>query len=124
MAIARDEVLMQRDAEFPLTPELETNLNNLLIALNKFRDIYNIPMIVTSGYRPGHYNSDAGGAPDSPHITCEACDFHDPDGAIDLFCTNNLNVLIQCGLYLESPAATVGWCHLQIRPTINRVFIP
>jgi len=124
MLITRDEILMNRDAEFPLTPELEANLANLLIALNKFREIYGIPMIVTSGYRPGHYNTDAGGAANSPHITCEACDFHDPDGAIDTYCTHNLNVLIECGLYLENPPDTIGWSHLQVRPTINRVFLP
>lgn len=124
MNITRNEVLMGREAEYPLSDEFEANLTQLLVALNKFRDIYGIPMIVSSGYRPGHYNKDAGGTTNSPHMTCQACDFHDPDGAIDLFCTNNLKVLIDCGLYLESPAHTIGWAHLQTRPTINRVFIP
>ena len=115
---------MGRDSQFPLSPELETNLAKLLSALNQFRTIYAKPMTVSSGYRPGHYNSDAGGAKTSTHITCQACDFHDTDGTLDQWCLDHLEVLEQCGLYLESPDHTKGWCHLQIRPTKNRVFIP
>lgn len=123
--ISREEVLMGRDKEFPLTPALESNLQKLLIALNKFRTAYGKPMVVTSGYRPGHYNKDAGGALHSSHLTCEACDFSDPQGILDAFCMANLKLLEDCGLWLESPMNTVGWCHLQIRPVPNkRVFLP
>lgn len=124
MVIQRKEILMGRDQQFPLSVELETHLSNLLTALNRFRDLYGKPMFVSSGYRPGHYNSDVGGAKNSPHITCEACDFHDVDGSLDQWCQDNEDVLVQCGLYLESPEQTPGWCHLQIRPTRNRVFLP
>lgn len=124
--ISRDEVLMGRDTEFPLTPELETNLIKLLEALNKIRDAYGKPLSVSSGYRPGHYNSDAGGAANSPHKSCEACDFHDPDRALTNWILFNKQILPQCGLYMESPDRTVGWVHLQVRviPSGNRIFIP
>lgn len=124
--ISRDEVLMGRDAQYPLTSQLEANLTGLLAALNQFRAAYGIPMIVSSGYRPGPYNSAAGGATNSPHLVCMACDFHDPDGTLDQYCLNNLELLEKCGLWLESPGHTPGWCHLQTRviPSGNRVFIP
>lgn len=124
--ISRDEVLMGRDKEYPLTPELEANLQALLKSLNQFRDLYGIPMIVSSGYRPGHYNTDAGGAKGSAHMMCEACDFRDSDGSLDFFCANRLDVLEQCKLYLEMPKNTPGWCHLTVRPpkSGNRIFIP
>ena len=124
MAIQRNELLMGRDQQFPLSPELETNLSKLLSALNRFRTIYGKPMNVSSGYRPGHFNTDAGGAKNSTHLVCMACDFHDADGSLDQWCLDHLDVLEECGLYLESPDHTHGWCHLQIRPTKNRVFIP
>ena len=126
MLINRDEVLMGRDTQYPLSPELENNLAHLLDCLNKFRLLYSVPMIVSSGYRPGSYNKAAGGAPNSAHMTCEACDFHDPDGKLCNWVLNNQPVLIDCGLYLESPSHTPGWCHLQTRviPSGNRVFIP
>ena len=99
--ISRDEVLMGRDVEFPLTPELEANLSKLLEAVNKLRTLYGKPMIVNSGYRPGHYNTDAGGAPNSAHQLCEAIDIKDEDGEVKKWIT--VEILEQCGLYQEDP---------------------
>lgn len=123
--ITREEVLMGRDKEYPLTPELETNLSRLLTALNKFRAAYGKPMLVTSGYRPGKYNKAAGGAKKSAHLTLEACDFSDPEGKLASFCIQNLKLLAECGLWMESPAKTKGWVHLQIRSVPGvRIFEP
>lgn len=121
--ITRAEVLMGRDQEFPLDVTLQKNLDALLVALNKLREDYGKPMNVTSGYRPGHYNTDAGGAKASSHLTCQACDFADPEGRLDSWCMSNLDKLTKYGLWLEGPAYTPGWCHLQIRPVPGaRVF--
>lgn len=120
--VTRSEILMGRDAEFPLTEELESNLTKLLAAVNKLRDVYGKPMIVSSGYRPGHYNTKAGGAKTSAHLSCEAVDFRDADGQLKNFCTEE--VLAECGLYMESPDHTPTWCHLQIRTTKKRTFNP
>jgi hypothetical protein len=122
MAISRNEVLMGRDQEYALTPDLEKNLGKLLVALNLFRTAYKKPMVVSSGYRPGRYNEKAGGATKSAHLSCEACDFKDADGAIKQFVLDKPKILVDCGLYMEHPADTPTWCHLQIRPTINRIF--
>ena|SRR5271154_106248 len=122
MPISRDEILMGRDVEFPLSDELEANLQNLLVAVNKLRDLYGKPMYVSSGYRPGHYNTDAGGAPNSTHCLCMAVDFHDQDKALKEWIT--IDILEQCELYQEDPSHTVTWLHVQTRPTHNRVFIP
>lgn len=120
--ISRDEVLMGRDKEFPLTDLLEQNLAVLLERVNKLRSLYGKPMYVSSGYRPGHYNSDAGGAKNSPHKSCEAVDFHDADGELKNWITPD--ILKQCELWMEDPGHTPTWMHVQIRPTINRIFIP
>lgn len=120
--ISRDEVLMSRDAEFPLSQELEDNLANLLVAVNKLRDLYGKPMYVSSGYRPGHYNSDVGGAKSSCHVLCMAVDFHDNDGALKAFVTSE--ILEQCGLWQEAPESTPTWVHVDIKERANRVFKP
>lgn len=124
--ITRDEVLMGREKASPLTPEQEANLVTLLEALNKLRTTYGKPLYVTSGYRPASVNSAVGGAKKSAHMSCEACDFRDSDGSFAEWCLKNLDVLADCGLYMESPAHTIGWVHLQTRKTKsgNRVFIP
>ena len=118
--VSRDEILMGRDKEFPLTPELEANLSKLLEAVNKLRTLWGEPMYVSSGYRPGHYNTDAKGAKNSAHITCEAIDFRDGDGELDKWVTDE--ILEQCGLWREDPDKTIGWMHVDIRPRSNRTF--
>lgn len=120
--ITRAELLMGRDSEYPLTPELEHNLELLLEAVNKLRALYGKPMFVSSGYRPGRFNVAAHGAPNSAHRTCEAVDFNDLGHAIYDFCTDA--ILEQCGLYKEDGNYTNTWTHVQIRPTKNRVFRP
>lgn len=120
--ITRKEILMGRDSEYPLTPELEENLAKLLESVNKLRNLYGKPMIVSSGYRPGKYNKAAGGAKKSSHLTCEAVDFRDIDKKLKDFCTEK--ILKECNLYMEHPDHTESWCHVQIRPTKNRIFRP
>lgn len=120
--ITRDEILMGRDVEYPLSPELEANLEVLLQAVNKLRSLYNQPMYVSSGYRPGHYNTDAHGAKNSTHTTCQAVDFHDPDGKIKSWIT--IEILEECGLWQEDPGHTPTWCHVDTRPRDHRVFLP
>lgn len=124
--ISREEVLMGRDKDYPLTPELEKNLTKLLEALNKFRKIYGKPLIVSSGYRPGEYNKKAGGAKNSAHLTCEAVDFHDSDDKIKEFVVKNPKILEDCSLFMEDPSKTDNWIHLQIRIVTSgkRIFKP
>ena len=124
--ITRAEVLMGRDAQYPLDAALEANLAKLLPALNVLREAYGQPMFVSSGYRPGPYNVAAHGAAHSNHMVCEACDFHDSDGSLDAWCLRNQHVLEHAGLYLEDPRNTPGWCHVQCVPpkSGHRVFIP
>lgn len=127
MSITRNEVLMGRDKQYPLTPEMEQNLAKLLQALNLFRQMYGKPMIVTSGYRPAAINATvAGAAKKSNHQMCLACDFADPDKKLAKYCNDNLYILEQCGLYLESTDYTKNWVHLQVVPPKSgkRVFIP
>lgn len=120
--VSRSEVLMGREVEFPLTDQYEQNLTHLLDCVNQLRTKYGKPMYVSSGYRPGAANRAAGGTQHSAHLSCEAVDFKDADGEIKKFCT--VEVLEECGLYMEHPDSTPSWCHVQTRPTKNRVFKP
>ncbi len=113
---------MGREVEFPLSEELEKNLNNLLIAVNKLRDLYGEPLFVSSAYRPSHYNVAAGGSKNSAHLICSAVDFWDIDRRLTKFIT--IPILEQCGLWMEDSIHTPTWCHVQTRPAKNRIFIP
>jgi len=122
--ISRKEILMGRDKDHPLTKELEDNLTKLLEAVNKLRKAYGKPMFVSSGYRPAAFNKAAGGAKRSSHMSCQAVDFKDADREISKWCLANMDKLKEWRLYLEDPAYTPTWCHLQIRPTRNNPFKP
>lgn len=118
--ITREEILKGQDCP----PALEPSLAKLLFALNTFRANYSYPMIVTSGYRSPEHNEAIRGAPESAHCLCMAADFSDPSPhPIRQFATEE--ILEASGLYME---AAVGdsdpHVHLQIRPTLNRIFQP
>lgn len=109
-----------------LTPELQTNANDLLVKINQFRSIYGIPMYVNSGYRTPEHNVEIGGAKNSAHCTCQAMDFRDEDNAIKEWILKDPSVLEKCELYMENPDKTKTWVHLQSRiiKSGNRIFNP
>lgn len=121
---SRKEMLKDREIEYPLTPKLEENLVKLLLALNIIRETWGKPMIVTSAYRPGRYNTAAGGAKNSAHLTCEAVDISDVNGDLKEFLVKNVELLEKAGLWMEHPDRTPSWCHLQTRRVRNRIFMP
>ena len=130
----RSEILMGRDSQYPTNQEQSDNLDQLIKALNPIREAWGSALVISSGYRPGHFNTAAGGAKMSAHQSCQAVDIIDKDGKLAEWMLNNLDKLDQHGLYLESPDYTyiinssgerlTGWIHLQTRPTSRRVFIP
>ena len=74
--------------------------------------------IVSSGWRPPDINAGtAGAALRSLHMRCLAIDLFDPDGDLDdwLFSVAD-TVLKDLGLWMEHPAATKGWAHVQLVP--------
>ena len=84
--------------------------------------------IVNSGWRPADINAATpGAAVKSLHMRCLAIDLYDPDGDIDDWCLANADtVLRDLALWLEHPATTKGWCHLQLSPPRSgrRTFYP
>lgn len=85
--------------------------------------------IISSGWRPPQINGQVKGAAiRSKHMTGQACDLYDPEGDIDTFLSSDagIRVLTSLGLFLEHPAATKGWSHVQVVPprSGNRIFYP
>lgn len=84
--------------------------------------------ILSSGWRPPAVNATTpGAAPRSKHLLALAADIYDPDGDLDEWCLANADtVLKDLGLWMEHPAATKGWCHVQTVPpgSKRRVFYP
>ena len=140
--ITIDDYWMGRDETHAV--ELSTNVraNALLMVelVNKFMVLGKVAGVrfednpatgspVSSGWRPPAINSAVpNAAPRSKHMTGQACDLYDPEGDIDDWAMSDpgQRVLTDLGLWLEHPAATKGWCHIQSVPTGSkrRVFYP
>jgi hypothetical protein len=62
----------------------------------------------------------------SSHLYGAAVDIADPTGALAKWLVANKSKLIECGLWMEDPASTKGWCHLQIYApkSMTRIFKP
>lgn len=72
---------------------------------------------VNSGWRPPAVNAATpGAAPRSKHMTGQAIDIGDPEGALDEWCLTHPDTLRRLGLWQEHPSATKAWCHLQSVP--------
>lgn len=122
--ITRDDILMGREREYPLGA-LEANLLDLLMAANDFAAAFHADtgrsLAITSGYRPGHYNKRAGGAPRSAHLRCLAIDWADPDGAVDAWIQRNLARVRTFGFVgVEHPDCTPGWAHTDLVQRYDR----
>lgn len=109
-----DAILMQRAKYDELPADQKANIKALHSALFDLETAYGRPLKVSSGYRSSAQNVAVGGAKKSLHMVCKACDFADPDGALDAWCTANQERLNKLGLWQEHPDATKGWCHLDI----------
>lgn len=114
--ITHAELLMSRHLEYPPTEEQAKNLGVLWFRVNALLAEYPAQRAwrVSSGYRPGKYNTQAGGAQNSRHLHCKAVDLTDLDGAVDKWLDENPGLLEKHKLSREHPANSVGWCHLDV----------
>lgn len=129
MFITKDELLMGRDKKYPqeYTQEISNNLDNLLIVINKVRDSYGKPMMVTSGWRPADINAvTVGAAAHSNHTIGLAVDIADPVGDLRNYVLTNLALMQEIGMFFEDFNWTRSWVHFQIvaPKSGKRIFVP
>lgn len=106
----------------------QRNLEELKVRINKIRDAWGKPMVVTSGYRSMQHHVDIYRTLalrqkrsfsmlqvplKSCHLDGQACDISDPDGSLYDWCQNNVKLLEQVGLWMEVKD-TEKRCHFQI----------
>lgn len=134
---------MGRDLEYALALDTQTRKNaaitvelaNKLIAAAALHGVVMSQAhpvtgtLVSSGWRPPAVNAATPrAATNSKHMTGRAIDLYDPDGDLDewLMTAYGRTALEAIGLWLEHPASTKGWCHVQTVPpgSGNRVFYP
>ena len=123
--ITADGAHPERLKSYELTSDVIRNAKELLTRVNALLITLSVNPKVTSGFRPSDVNKILpNSAKRSAHMTGQAVDLADADGALDKACT--VTVLKAFDLYREDSTATPGWCHLQWRPTLSgkRIFMP
>jgi hypothetical protein len=101
------------------------NLEDLCRKINALG--YQPPMIASSCLRSiesqKKINPSAMG---SSHLYGCAVDIADADGKLKAWCVANKAKLVECGLWMEDPASTKTWCHLQsyAPKSMSRIFKP
>lgn len=129
--------LLGRPMKIPA--EHQANLDDLLIKLNKLRAAYGKPLQVTSGYRTMATHlaiyaakgiTDQSKIPmQSRHLYGLAADLVPVDEPIEAFhkwVLDNIQLMVDIGLWMESFEATKTWTHFQSVPPASgkRFFIP
>jgi hypothetical protein len=107
-AVAKLESLAVADGvKFPVNPSTKSGVSGQTFG----------------GFRPQCCTQ---GAANSSHKEGLAVDRYDPIGAIDEWCSKNLDKLAACGIYIEHWSATPHWSHWTIRAPRSgrRAFFP
>lgn len=122
--------------EFRALPNKEELEKAALLTIAKAAmicDMVRVDAHVTSGWRSHSHNKAIGGSEKSKHLYCQAIDLWDPAKRIGEWCVDNIEVLMEQGLYMESLTKTHAgddykkwWVHLQTVPprSGNRIFLP
>ncbi len=130
--ISLSELLSGNDYN-SLTPAIQSNLQDLLIRVNKIRSAYGKPMFVTSGLRSMKHHLEIYTAKGiygtsripmkSRHLSGQAVDFSDPKQELQNWIKANEPILVDAGLYCESFCFTTNWVHVQsVAPLSGRRF--
>lgn len=140
-----NEYIQGGDALKPLTEVQVRNAQELLRRVNSMLALFvgehpevlqyranGLAVVVSSGYRPRDWVETQGENTRSPHYQCAAIDIADAGNILDSWIMkkqkSNPNFLADHGLWLEHPAHTIGWCHLDTNVWQNsqrpHVFIP
>lgn len=101
------------------------NLEDLCLKINALG--YQPPMVASSCLRSiADQKRINPGAMGSCHLYGAAVDISDPDGKLATWLRNRQSLLAENGLWMEHPAYTKGWVHLQIYSpkSGNRLFFP
>lgn len=125
MNVKMDELLKGKKLE-DQPSDVRDNLKILLEKMNKIRDAYGKPMIVTSGLRTMDDHlaiyarkgiTDKSKIPmKSHHLFGRACDVSDPKKELQEWCKVNESFLKDLGIFMESFDITTNWVHFQIVP--------
>lgn len=125
--ITIDDLLMGRTTLDQLPDDQVVNANTIVPRANELLSHFGQYRACNSGYRSLEDQMRINPhAPKSKHMVCAAIDLEDKDGKLKAFAVNNQALLATIGLWMEAPASTPTWLHVQCLPpgSGHRTFIP
>jgi len=121
--ITKEEMLKGKRYE-DLIVEQQTNFDKLYIIINKLRELYNKPMIITNCVRTMEEHieiyrkkgiTDKSKIPmKSKHLYAQAIDIADSNLELTNWLKNNPDIMQNLDIYCELNNS--NWCHVQISP--------
>ena len=124
--ISMEELLNRKYKLDQQSAEIQANLQELLVRINKVRKSWAKAMKVTSGLRSmaDHLRiyknkgiTDTKKIPmKSKHLYGQAVDIYDPNQKLQAWCKANEALLAEIGLWMEDFSVTTNWVHFQIVP--------
>ena len=127
--ITMQELLSGQATFESLDKETQNNLTILLEKVNKIREAYGKPMIVTSGLRTKQHHLEIYAKkgifpPNVPmksnHLFGRAVDFADSDGQLKKWILANMKLVTELDVYFEAFNNTKTWLHVQINPPASK----
>lgn len=95
----------------------------LVAVIQKIRDHFNRPVVITSAYRTVDYNRKIGGASNSQHLYGRAADLQVKDTPPE-FVAEYAETLLAgrggIGLYKKNAGRAKGWVHVDVRKVKSR----
>jgi uncharacterized protein YcbK (DUF882 family) len=130
------ELLSNQCSFDDLDENIQSNITELHARINKVREAWGNPMVVTSGFRSMEHHleiyrkkgiTNKNDIPmRSNHLSGKAVDISDVNCKLQKWCLENEFTLAKIGLWMEDFKYTQTWVHFQICPpkSGNRFFIP
>ena len=97
--------------------------SSLAALLQKIRDHFGRPVVITSGYRTASHNTKVGGSRSSQHLLGKAADIQVADTTVEAVAAYAESLMPDwggVGRYPVKAGRTKGWVHVDTRPNKSR----
>lgn len=118
--MVRSDTAVRKGFDNTPTDDIISNIKVTAEGMEKVRDILQVPIIVTSGYRSPQLNKFIGGSKTSAHMLGYACDFIAPRFGNPLSIVTKLKAV---GIQVDQCIMEGTWVHISFDPKMRQRFM-
>jgi len=116
----RSDTAVRKNIDNTPTDEIMSNLKVTAEGMEKVREILQVPITVTSGYRSPKLNKYIGGSKTSAHMLGYACDFIAPRFGNPLSIVTKLKAV---GVSVDQCIMEGNWVHISFDPRMRQKYM-